>query len=255
MESLPATRVTVHAPVVSFRHPFFVVGTQPSFEMPPPSTVHGCCASALGRWPNPRVFLFGIHFTFRAKGIDLEHQHVTSALGPKAKTFVPTPAGPARATTEITVQPVTREFLFDARMTLYLTPNVGAAFRAPVFALTLGRSQDLAEVEEITDVILRRPGRARLEHTLLPVTVRPCVRFGATVLLTRYVSEPPERQASFAQYIVLHEPVFLGAASDSTRSFDRVESVDLADLWCDPTVADDSGAARGIWLHRLMDRP
>lgn len=253
MDRLRVTRVKVHAPITSFRHPFFVVGSQPSFDIPPPSTVHGHCASALGRWPDPRSFFFGIHFTFRSKVRDLEHQHIATALGAKAKTQVPTPGGPVRATTEITVQPVVREMLFDATMTLYLDPEVGAAFRAPVFPVTLGRSQDLAEVQAVEDVTLERPTRARLEHTLLPRAVRPCVRFGATVLLSRHVSEPPERNATFAQYIVLHEPVFLGGDRGHARTFDRVEGVGLDDLLCDPTVVDDEGFARGVWIHRLVD--
>jgi CRISPR-associated protein Cas5t len=143
--------------------------------------------------------------------------------------------------------------LFDAKMTLYLDPPVGEAFRAPVFPMTLGRSQDLAEVIDVQEITLERPTRARIEHTLLPRAVRPCVRFGATVLLSRHVSEPPERNATFAQYIVLHEPVFFGGNLDSTRSFDRVEGIALNDLFCDPTIADDDGFTRAVWIHRLMD--
>ena len=252
MDALRVTRVTVHAPITSFRHPFFVVGAQPSFDIPPPSTVHGHCASALGRWPDPREFFFGIHFTYRSKVRDLEHQHIASAAPGGARPVV-TQYGPTRPTTEIVVQPVSREMLFDATMTLYLERSIGEGFRAPVFAMTLGRSQDLAEVREVTSVTLERPTRARLEHTLLPRAVRPCVRFGATVLLSRHISEPPARSTTFAQYIVLHEPVFLGGDSDSTRAFDRVESVSLDDLWCDPTVADDDGFSRGVWIHRLLD--
>ena len=99
-------RVRVHAPVTSFRHPFFVTGAQPSFAMPPPSTVHGHCASALGHWPDPSTFFFGIHFTFSARTRDLEHQHIASALPTKTRLRVPTDEGEAPATTEIGVQPV-----------------------------------------------------------------------------------------------------------------------------------------------------
>lgn len=246
-------RVRVHAPVTSFRHPFFVTGAQPSFAMPPPSTVHGHCASALGDWPDPATFSFGIHFTFASRTRDLEHQHIATALAPRTPLRVKTAEGEARATTEINVQPVTREFLFDATMTLYLEPKLADAFRSPVFPVVLGRSQDLAEVQAVDEVTLERPERARIEHTLLPQALRPCVRFGPTVLLTRYVSKPPERDASFAQYIVLHEPVFFGDTSAGTRSFTRVEGIDLDDLWCDPTIIDDEGFTRGVWIHRLVD--
>lgn len=246
-------RVTVHAPVTSFRHPFFVTGRQPTSLMPPPSTVLGHCASALGGWPDPKTFFFGIYFIFRARGHDLEHQHITQALGAKAKTFVETASGRERATTEITVQPVLRDFLFDTRMTLYLPPDLGRAFRTPVHTVVLGRSQDLAEVVSVEEVELERPVRARLNHTLLPAALRPSVRFGSTVLFTRYVSPPPEREASFAQYIVLHEPVDYAPEADPNRAFVRVEGLATDELWCDPTAVDDDGFSRGIWLHRVMD--
>ncbi len=273
MGGLEVTRVKVAAPVTSFRHPFFVVGVQPSFDIPPPSTIHGHCASALGHWPDPATFFFGVHFTYRSKVRDLEHQHITSALPGRSKTMVPVAGGQVRATTEITVQPVVREMLFGAELTLYLDREVGRAFRAPVYPMILGRSQDLAEVLEVEDVTLekvvpsveeaQRRGHSpesssarrqvRLEHTLLPRSVRPCVRFGATVLLPRYISEPPERNATFAQFILLHEPVFWGGPDDSSRTFDHVEGISLVDFYCDPSFEDDDGFARGVWIHRLVD--
>ncbi len=248
-----AAKVVVHADVTSFRHPFFVTGRQPTFDMPPPSTIHGHCASALGDWPDPRSFFFGLRFTARSRASDLEHQHLAQALGAKAKTKVVTPEGEVRATTEVGIQPVLRDFLFDCWLTLYLPPALGAAFRAPAFPVVLGRSQDLAEVVSVQEIELERAPRIRLEHTLLPRNLRPCVRFGATVLLTRYIAEPPKREASFAQYIALREPVFLGEGANENRAFLRVPDIGLDDLWVDPAHADDEGFARGVWIHRLVD--
>jgi len=246
-------RVQVYAPVTSFRHPFFVTGRQPTALMPPPSTVLGHCASALGGWPEPSEFFFGIHFVFRSRGQDLEHQHITEALGARAKTFVETPSGREQATTSVTVQPVARDFLFDVQMTLYLPLALGAAFCTPVHTVVLGRSQDLAEVVSVAEVDLEQPRRGFLDHTLLPIALRPAVRFGSTVLLTRYLSPSPGRQASFAQYIVLHEPVFFGSDANPNRALVRVEGLSLDGLWCDPSHVDDEGFARGVWLHRVVD--
>lgn len=245
-------RVLIHANVTSFRHPFFVTGRQPGFDFPPPSTVHGHCASALGRWPDPATFHFGLHFTFKARASDLEHQHLTQALGPRSRRMIRTPHGETRATTEASVQPVWRDLLFDCQLTLYLPVDLATGFRSPVFPVVLGRSQDLAEVLAVDEVELTRPVRARLEHTLLPRAVRPCVRFGATVLLTRYVSPPPEREAAFAQYIALREPVFLGEGANENRLFLTVPGIDLKPLWVDESHVDDDGFARGVWIHRLM---
>lgn len=247
-------RVVVEAVIASFRHPFFVTGRQPTADFPPPSTIYGQCAGALGHWPDPSQFYFGLYFTSRARSRDLEHQHVATAAAPRTKTKVPTPFGPTPATTEITVQPVLRDFLFDVRMTLYLPPEVGAAFRSPVHTLVLGRSQDLAEVVSVDEVALERPTRARIENTLLPRHLRPCVRFGSTVLLSRYISDAPKREAVFDQFIALREPVFLAADADPSRAFTRIDGVSLENLWVDPepSYRDEEGYSRGVWIHSLM---
>jgi CRISPR-associated protein Cas5t len=243
-------RVVVYAPVTSFRYPFFVTGRQPTFDVPPPSTIFGQCASALGRRPDAATFFFGLHFAYRSRGVDYEHQHITTALGGKTRMRVPTSGGDAPATTLVAVIPGEREFLFDVTMTLYLDPKVAAAYRSPAYTLTLGRSQDLAEVVGVDEVTLERGERARLEHTLLPWDLRPAIPAGATLLLSRHIGEPPERQPSFARYISLHEAVFLGGAPDSARTVLRVEGLDLENLWCDGSVVDEKGFPRGVWLHR-----
>src|SRR6266849_4135298 len=69
-------KVCVHAPITSFRYPHFLVGRQVTFDMPPPSTIYGHLASALGGWPDPGPLRFAYSFTFVSKGSDLEHQHI-----------------------------------------------------------------------------------------------------------------------------------------------------------------------------------
>jgi len=248
---MQALRVVIRADITSFRHPFFVTGRQPSSDMPPPSTIYGHCASALGDWPNVSEFFFGIHFIYRSRGQDLEHQHIAEALSPRTPTRVPTPDGDERATTSITVQPVSRDFLFGVTMTLYLPPDLAQAFRRPVYPVVLGRSQDLAEIVSVEEITLERAARTRVEHTLLPFSVRPYLRFGSTVLLSRYISPPPERYAHFERYIVLHDSVFSGEGADPNQSFIQYEGVTFDDLWVDPTIVDDEGFARGLWIHRI----
>jgi CRISPR-associated protein Cas5t len=247
------TRVVVEAAVTSFRHPFFVTGRQVTFDFPPPSTVLGHCASALGEWPDPTNFFFGLHFISRARGSDLEHQHITTALPSRTKVLVSTREDSIRATTEAIVQPVRRDFLFDSKMTLYLPPEIGGAFRAPVHTVVLGRSQDLAEVVEVKEIVLSKASRARIEHTLLPIALRPCIRLGTTVLLTNYISKPPTRDASFTQFIALREHVHFGEGADPNRAFIRVDNIPLDDLWADTDYIDDDGFPRGVWIHRLGD--
>lgn len=252
---MEVARVVVQAPVTSFRHPFFVTGKQPTSTFPPPSTIHGHCASMLGDWPDPASFRFGLHFTFRSIGIDLEHQHLAEALGPRARQTVQTAQGMLRATTEVSVQPVLREFLFDVTLTLYLAPDLAEAFLAPVYPVVLGRSQDLAEIVSVEVITLRRGERIRLEHTLLPWTLRPCIPAGATVLLSRYIGEPPRRAAQFERYIALHDPVFAGGDPTDRASVLRVEGIELDGLWSDAEYVDEDGFERGVWMHGLQPTP
>lgn len=252
---MDVARVVVFASVTSFRHPFFVTGRQPTAVFPPPSTIHGHCASMLGRWPDPDTFHFGLHFTFRSISTDLEHQHLTEALGPRARQTVETAHGEVRATTGVSVQPVLREFLFDATLTLYLSTELAEAFRAPVYPVVLGRSQDLAEVISVDVITLRRSERVRLEHTLLPWRLRPCIPVGASVLLSRYISEPPEREVEFERYVALHDPVFVGGDSGDSRTVLQVEGIELDALWSDPEYTDEDGFERGVWIHSLRETP
>lgn len=136
-------------------------------------------------------------------------------------------------------------------MTLYLPPDLSQAFRRPAYPVVLGRSQDLAEIVSVEEITLERAVRARVEHTLLPFSVRPYLRFGSTVLLSRYISPPPERDAYFERYIVLHDSVFSGEGADPNQSFIQYEGVTFDDLWVDPKIVDDEVFARGVWIHKI----
>ncbi len=158
MTRLRALKVTVEAAATSFRYPHFLIGRQVSYDMPPPSTIYGHVASALGELPSPTELKFGYDFRFSARASDLEHQHIITAGGAKFQVD-----GRKRATnTQATVQPHLREFLFRPRLTLYLQDlSLAPAFRSPAFCVILGRSQDLASYTNIEEVELRPAA----EHT------------------------------------------------------------------------------------------
>src|SRR5881409_2822900 len=154
-------RITIEAPVLSFRHPHFLIGRQLSFEMPPPSTIYGHVMSAVGDlWP-PETFQFGYAFTFKSRARDLEHQHILSRN-----------VGKTKISYDITVQPHQRDFLFDCQLILYLKSDLlqelRQAFLSPVFCMNLGRSQDLASIRRVEDMELVAAESCYLESTLLP---------------------------------------------------------------------------------------
>jgi CRISPR-associated protein Cas5t len=262
MPEMDVARVRLMAPFVSFRYPHFLVGRQPSYDMPPPSTIYGHIASAAGELIPPRSLRFSYTFSFVAKGGDLEHQHVIGPYPPEKLARAESANFRAwRRTHGLSVggsvQPTLREFLFGVELTLYLhPPALAKAFRAPVFPVVLGRSQDLATVVSVEELALEEAEGAYFDATLLPFSWRRRTRFGTTVVMPRFIGEPPEREPVFAQYIVLprDQTVYGGTAdvpADHPRRLLRYENGD--DRWLvDPTSTVRHGVRRGVvWLTFL----
>lgn len=264
------TKVTVEAPIVSFRYPHFLIGQQPCFDMPPPSTIFGHVASALGEWPS-RPISFAYAFHARSRGQDLEHQHIinrtksdvfpvdiidphwsppesVNGKKPTKKDLIPRLV---QKTTEATVQPHVRDFLFDVKLELYLDPpELAEAFHSPVFTVVLGRSQDLAAVCRIESLELEGTDRGYLERTLLPGDLRRRLPWGVTTLMPRYIGPAPARNPVFAPYIMLHDRVFVGVEKQS-KSLLQVKGEDEPVWWSDPATTDAGGLRRLLWFHTI----
>ncbi len=222
LNELTVARITIGAPVASFRYPHFLVGRQPSYEMPPPSTIYGHIASALGELPDRNTIRFAYHFTATSRGSDLEHQHVvwqgtpdklSGEQGAKLKKWRKL----HHLALAAAVQPTTRDFLFGCRLILYVDPvSIAEAFLDPVFCANFGRSQDLAKIEKVERVVLKQAEGAYIECTLLPFQqMRSRTGYGATVLMPRYISPPPERQPEFETYIILKDTIFVGVVDEA----------------------------------------
>jgi len=240
MNKLPVVKVVIQAPTTSFRYPHFLIGRQPTFDMPPPSTIYGHVASALGELPPPDSFRFGYDFRFASKAKDLEHQHIITAASKRSGASV-----------EVTVQPHWRDFLFKPQLTLYLDNlALGAAFRSPVFCVILGRSQDLAEIVSVEDIELEEQAGAYFVNTLLPFSYRPSVGFGVTVLMPRFIEPPPERRAHFERFIALRDVVYGGEieARDMPRRL-ILRAGQQAKWWVDPRTPKDRGVHRAVVFH------
>ena len=242
-------RVELEAPVCSFRYPHFLVGRQLTFEMPPPATIYGHISSALGNFPDPRSFQFAYRFTSLGKADDLENQHIIVPGGsrPFATAGVAYPSS-----TSATIQPTARQFLFGCRMTLYLDRvDLEGAFRNPQFTVVLGRSQDLANYLKVEKVELKDADRGYYEDTILPAEFRRRTGRGVTVLMPRYVSPPPKREAIFERYVMLRERIYDGPPSTvdlGTRQMLRAEEESLQ-TYVDPDSSEWHGARRALAFH------
>ncbi|MDX2162944.1 MAG: CRISPR-associated protein Cas5 [bacterium] len=218
-------KVVIAGAVTSFRYPHFVQGVQPTYDMPPPSTLYGLLCAVTGTFEPPEGIEFGVHFTYEAKFRDLEHIHLSVPYGQ--------------------ANPFQRELLFNPRLTLYLAPERYAdAFSRPVYPLALGRSQDLmSRVGNVELMTLERADRAYFEHTLLPVEYAP--RFQRTIAATmaRYIN--PRRVPAWGKYAILKDRVLFPDPTDPFRTT-------YEPVWVDPTSPTVDGLSRGVVLHRFV---
>lgn len=234
-------KVVAEGVTTSFRRPHFMIGIQPTFRMPPPSTIYGHVCSALGELVPPEGIAFAYHFRAISSFYDLEHVHMVASSGGKLKgTSHP-------KVQEGSIQPYKRELLFQPRLTLYLNrPEWFEAFRHPRFAVTLGRSQDLFTYTSVEQIELQQEPVAYVEHTILPHTMAPVVGRGLTELLPRYLEHTHTGVSTSARYVLLEDRVHSSAFwEEEDLSGSRL-------FWVDPTTAVDAGAHLGLFFHTFV---
>jgi CRISPR-associated protein Cas5t len=230
-------KVVAEGLTTSFRYPHFMQQVHPSYQMPPPATIYGHIASALGEWFDPAGVQFAYHFTHQGSVQDMEHIIVLgAATGKLPDTSIP-------KVLEGNVNPFQRELLFQPRLTLYINrPEWESAFRSPRYAVVLGRSQDLFSYTQVEVVNLQSAERAYFEHTLLPHTMAIKVGRGVTVLMPRYLDNTRNRAPTFSRYVILQERVY----SDKFYTFDAAGP---SMYWIDPSAPVNENAPLGLTFH------
>ena len=176
-------RVDLSAWTASFRYPNLISGVQPTLEVPPLSTVLGLLNAAAGRYLTHEEGLeIGYYFEFAAKEFDVETIY---AMG-TTKDGKPNNSGNSNV--------VRRQFLFDVSLSLYLPDRrLADLFQAPAFQLLLGRSGDLATVEQIAEVELTEKSRAeKVRGQIIPLAGNMLP--GVIQALPRYFTDAFPRQ-------------------------------------------------------------
>lgn len=152
-----AFRIKINSWTSSFRYPNLISGYQPTLEVPPVSTVMGLINAASGKYLKGREIEIGYYFDFKIKGIDLETIYQVK--------------GNDRNYPDNNVKSnvIQREFLFDCHLFLFLTDQeLVSFFSKPAYQLLLGRSSDLAGVENIVDDDLVEVENARFAGQVIP---------------------------------------------------------------------------------------
>lgn len=222
MAGLTVLKVEVSAPTASFRIPHVMIGRLPTFKMPPPATVYGYLAGALGEWFDPSGLQFSYIFTFEGIGEDLESAHIVErSRGSLWK------GGPPRNIVG-NVNPQRREFLFKPYMTLYLSgpkvhlQQIDKAVKEPRFNSLLGRSQDLATCQRTAFVELYSSKEGFFSNTILPWRLRPWILRGVPLFMPKRVDYKYYREPYFERYLEIDQiPLRVYEGSPDVTNLER----------------------------------
>lgn len=234
-------KIVLEGTTTSFRYPHFMIGVQPTYPMPPPSTIYGHVCSTLGDWVDPHGLQFAYHFTSLASFEDLEHIHVLEAssgvlpLGGEVKYD---------KVLKGKTNPYRRALLFQPHLTLYLNrPEWEDAFRSPRYAVVLGRSQDVATYTSVSVLDLTLEEDVYLEHTLLPYDMATQTSVGIVSLMPQWIDYERNRRTTFARYLVLQQHM-------ASRDLVRFESEGFL---TDPTAPVIRGRKLGLVFHSFVE--
>jgi CRISPR-associated protein Cas5t len=200
-------KVEIDGVTTSFRHPHFLTGRQPTYPLPPPATIFGHIASALGVYPNPDAIRFAYSFTCAGQVDDMENIYLLSigrSVPREAKAFF----WPHAVNVSAAMNPVLRQVLFQPHLTLYLDApgildDLYEAFRSPKYMVVLGRSQDLASYRSVQVIESEEAESGYLEGTLLAHSERDRMRNVVTMMMPRYIDPNNRRQVLWSPYLLL----------------------------------------------------
>lgn len=146
-------RVCIKSWTATFRYPTFQSGYQPTLPLPPLSTILGLLSAIRGNIIGLSDIEFvGYIFRSEGKGIDLEKMELLDVNAKEANTY-----------------PVKREILFENTLYVYL-PDIWMQYlKNPKYQLLLGRSSDLASVDEIKTIKLEKIENAPISGTIIPL--------------------------------------------------------------------------------------
>lgn len=150
-------RISISSWTSSFRYPNIISGYQPTLDVPPISTVLGMLNACSGKYINHRHLQIGYYFDYEAKPVDLETIYQIENKG-------------GFPSSQVKPNVLSREFLFNCRLIIYLTDSsLANLFKEPYYPILLGRSNDMATVDKIEELVLTEVQNAnKIKGQIIP---------------------------------------------------------------------------------------
>ncbi|MCB9310133.1 MAG: CRISPR-associated protein Cas5 [Lewinellaceae bacterium] len=182
-------RLKVFGSINSFRQPDFHTYHK-TLPLPPKTTVAGMLGAALGispkevndNWLENNRFQMGIVGNANGKASDLwqirkyESKQITAFKKFRADVENSNAKGDYEITTPYKTAVIVRELLYACEFTVYFSFNESSDYQLikshllnPVWALSLGREDELIKIETIEELEIEEKENVYLQNTLLPI--------------------------------------------------------------------------------------
>ncbi len=150
-------RVEIQSMTASFRYPMFAVAYQPTYQIPPISTIYGLLSAAKGEKVSIYDLAIGYDFISNGSGVDLER---ILEYGGEKKT---------KPVSYLGTNIIKREFLYDCTLNLYISDlDFRKYLEKPYYTLLLGRQSDLAHIKKIVEIELIPKENVDICNTVIP---------------------------------------------------------------------------------------
>ena len=166
-------RVLISSVTSSFRYPNMMSSHQLSIKAVPYTTIQGLIGSASGS-TDVKGIKFSYLFRYESSFFDIET--IYKVVTKKGKIQGYSYDAKKEALRYLaqdglfpTTAPFNREILYQTYLTLYFVDKkIADSFKSPIFQLLLGRSSDLAKVEEVKEIEVNVIDNIQLHGTILP---------------------------------------------------------------------------------------
>jgi CRISPR-associated protein Cas5t len=249
---MEAIKIVLEGLATSFRYPFFMIGRQLSFPIPPPATIYGHICSAIGDFIDPNRVMLAYSFQVSGKTDDLELLYIATPGSGRIRGW----DYPVSLDCGEQPQPTKREMLFHPKLTLYLwserIDELYTAMRSPRYVVTLGRSQDLAAYRSVDKVELIKGNDGYCDGSLLPMECRFHTTAGTTYRLPRYIDPNNRRNVEWGDYLYAPYLITWGEGKSGPK---HMEVTKGETIWIDPTSEIVAGRHRAVyWLTFKVEK-
>ena len=253
---MQALRIELDGVTTSFRLPHFLVGRQPSYPLPPPATIYGHIASAVGDFPDPAGLRFAYSFSVEGRVDDMETALITEVGGSVPREDKARFPYPVNITA--TPGPLMREVLVRPRLVLYLDApgrldQLYRAFREPRYMVILGRSQDLASYRRVDLIETEERDSGYVEGSLVRPEDQDRYRAAIPMIMPRFIDPDDRRRVAWSPYRLLAQRCYLRPAGSSETSAAHLIADPDERFDVDPGSPVLSGLQRILYWHGFTE--